>query len=101
VRQEDAWRASDAVRLVFHVFKLLKSREVDIVEATVRELGIDNVRFAFIHVVDDHPFMMFDAANPGAPVRDAKGSVTPRAVSAWVMAWDQLSWNHRWVAEWS
>ncbi len=75
VRQEDAWRSSDAVRLVFHVFKPLKSREVDVVEATVRDLGLDNVRFAFIHVVDDHPFVMFDAANLGAPVREAKKGV--------------------------
>ncbi len=72
VRREDAWRASDAVRLVFHVFKPLKSLEVDIVEATVRDLGIDNVRFAFIHVVDDHPFVMFDEANPGVQVGDSK-----------------------------
>ena len=42
VRQEDAWRASDAVRLIFHVFKPLKSREVEVVEATVRDLGIDS-----------------------------------------------------------
>jgi hypothetical protein len=75
VRQEDAWRSSDAVRLIFHVFKPLKSREVDVVEATVRDLGLDNVRFAFIHVVDDHPFVMFDAANPGVPVKQAKKGV--------------------------
>lgn len=75
VREEDAWRASDAVRLVFHVFKPLKSREVEIVEQVVRELGLDNVRFAFIHVVDDHPFLIFDEGNLGRPAGDGKKGV--------------------------
>lgn len=75
VRDEDAWRASDAVRLVFHVFKPLKSREVEIVEKVVRDLGLDNVRFAFIHVVDDHPFLIFDEGNPGRPIGDGKKGV--------------------------
>jgi hypothetical protein len=75
VREEDAWRASDAVRLIFHVFKPLKSREIDVVEATVKELGLSNVRFAFIHVVDEHPFLLFDEANAGSPTRDGKKGV--------------------------
>jgi hypothetical protein len=75
IRLEDAWRASDAVRLVFHVFKPLKSREVDAVETTVRDLGLNNVRFAFIHVVDDHPFVLFDSANLGMSLREAKKGV--------------------------
>jgi len=75
IRDEDAWRASDAVRLIFHVFKPLKSREIDVVEATVKDLGLSNVRFAFIHVVDDHPFLLFDEANTGSPTRDGKKGV--------------------------
>jgi hypothetical protein len=75
VREEDAWRASDAVRLIFHVFKPLKSLEIDVVEATVKDLGLNNVRFAFIHVVDDHPFLLFDEGNPGSHTRDGKKGV--------------------------
>ena len=79
IREEDAWRASDAVRLIFHVFKPLKSREIDVVEATVKELGLSNVRFAFIHVVDEHPFLLFDEGNPGSPIRDGKKGVNAAA----------------------
>ena len=75
VREEDAWRASDAVRLIFHVFKPLKSREIDVVEATVKDLGLSNVRFAFIHVVDEHPFLLFDEGNTGIQTRDGKKGV--------------------------
>jgi hypothetical protein len=76
VRQENSWRSSDAVRLVFHVFKPLREREVEAVEKTVKALGLENVRFAFIHVVDDHPFALFDEANPGSRYRDPKSGAS-------------------------
>lgn len=65
IREEDAWRSSDAVRLVFHVFKPLKGKEAEAIERTVAGLGLDRVSFAFIHVVDDHPYILFDEAHQG------------------------------------
>lgn len=66
VRTADAWKSSDAVRLVFHVFKSLKDREADAIERTVKELGLERVTFAFLHIVDAHPYMLFDQTNSGS-----------------------------------
>ncbi|PWC92654.1 hypothetical protein [Azospirillum sp. TSO5] len=78
VREEDAWRSSDAVRLVFHVFKPFKGREAEAIERTVADLGLDRVSFAFIHVVDDHPYVLFDEGNSGVRSGDSwKGIYAP------------------------
>jgi Piwi domain len=83
IRRENNWRSSDAVRLVFHVFKPLRDREVETVESTIKALGLENVRFAFIHIVDDHPFQLFDETNSGSRYKDPKnGLVTKKGIFA-------------------
>lgn len=73
VRRQDAWRSTDQVRLIFHVFKPLKDREAVAVANTVASLGLKDVTFAFLHVVDTHPFVLFDDQKP----RTGKGAFTP------------------------
>lgn len=65
IRQTDNWRSTDDVRLVFHVFKQTKDHEVDAVGRLVESLGLSQVKYAFVHIVDDHPFSIFDDDNPG------------------------------------
>lgn len=65
VRKQDNWRSTDKVRLVFHVFKRLKDTEVDAVKRTVERLDLDDVSFAFIHVAQDHPWLLFDLDQKG------------------------------------
>lgn len=62
VRREEAWRSSDAVRLVFHAFIQMRRETADAVIEAVEALGLSRVSFAFLHVVEDHPFTMFDQA---------------------------------------
>lgn len=73
VRRQDAWRSSDQVRLVFHIFKPLKDREAQAVAKTVESLGFSDVTFAFLHIVDNHPFVLFDDSKPS----DGKGAFAP------------------------
>lgn len=75
VRKQDNWRSTDKVRLVFHVFKPLKDAEAEAVEQTVKGLNLDNVTFAFIHVAQSHPYLIFDNNQKGFGYRDPKKGV--------------------------
>lgn len=66
VRQDQNWQPNDSVRLIFHVFKPFKDAEVEAVKELMTKLGLADSEFAFIHVVDDHPFLAFDESNAGA-----------------------------------
>jgi hypothetical protein len=62
VRKEEAWRESDAVRLVFHAFIQMRRETTEAVIKAVEALGLSRVSFAFLHIADEHPFMLFDRA---------------------------------------
>jgi hypothetical protein len=61
------WQPRDHVRLIFHTFKPFRDVEAEAVTALAAELGDYDVETAFIHVVEDHPFLLFDEAQPGVP----------------------------------
>ncbi|MBD8554581.1 hypothetical protein IFT84_08560 [Rhizobium sp. CFBP 8762] len=75
VRTQDNWRSSDKVRLVFHMFKPLKDIEAEAVERVVRDLHLQDVTFAFVHVAPDHPFIIFDHDQKGYGFRDPRKGV--------------------------
>ena len=78
VREIDNWRSTDAVRLIFHAFKQMADHEADAVAELVENLGLTQVKYAFLHIVDDHPFTVFDEAQPGIRQRDGlKGAYAP------------------------
>ncbi|SFG58206.1 hypothetical protein [Methylobacterium gossipiicola] len=60
VRSDEAWRPNDPVRLVFHAFTQLGRETADAVVEAVRGLGLARMDFAFLHVVEEHPFTVFD-----------------------------------------
>lgn len=63
IRAEENWMSDDSVRLVFHAFTQMGRETVDAVSAAVTELGLRRARFAFLHVVEDHPFTAFDRSS--------------------------------------
>jgi hypothetical protein len=79
VRQDQNWRSSDAVRLIFHAFKPLKDSEIEAVKRLMAGLGLSNSEYAFVHLADDHPFLVFDESNPGAYFSrtERKGALAP------------------------
>jgi hypothetical protein len=78
VRRVDNWRSTDAVRLIFHVFQQMANQEADAVGKLVESLGLTQVKYAFVHIVDDHPFTIFDEKNKGFRRRDGlKGVYAP------------------------
>jgi hypothetical protein len=86
VRREEAWRAGDTVRLVFHAFIQLRQETADAVIAAVAGMGLSGVKFAFLHVAEDHPFTLFDRAAP-----TGKGAYAPERGQA-----VELS-DHEWL----
>ncbi len=76
IRKDQNWKSSDSIRLIFHTFKPFKDTEVTVVDKVMAELGHPNVKHAFVHFVDDHPFHVFDECNQGAYFsRDVKKGV--------------------------
>lgn len=74
------WQPRDHVRLIFHTFKPLKDVEAQAVASLSAELGDFDVETAFVHVVEDHPYLLFDEAQPGVAsygTDEKKGALAP------------------------
>ena len=60
------------MRLVFHAFTQLRQATAEAVIAAVASTGLSGVKFAFLHVVEDHPYTLFDHFSPAG-----KGAYAP------------------------
>jgi hypothetical protein len=65
VREDINWKPRDPVRLIFHAFKPLRDAETEAVKSLMLEMGEYDVEYAFIHVVEDHPYVIFDRHQRG------------------------------------
>ncbi len=72
VRREEAWRAGDTVRLIFHAFTQVRRETADAVVAAVTRMDLDKVAFAFLHVAEEHPFTVLDTGQ-----QSGKGAFAP------------------------
>jgi len=79
IREEQNWKSTDSVRLIFHTFQQVKDTEVTVVDKVMSELGLPNVQYAFVHFVDDHPLILFDENQQGA---FAPGGIKKGALAA-------------------
>jgi len=75
VRTDDNWRSTDKVRLVFHVFKPLKDAEAEAIKRAVEDQGLSEVTFAFVHIAQDHPYLVFDNMQDGIGYGNAKKGI--------------------------
>lgn len=74
IQRRNAWQPGDTIRLIFHVFKPLKDVEVQAVKRLVAQLIDFKVEFAFLHVSEDHDWVLFDQNSPGL---NEKGRYVP------------------------
>jgi hypothetical protein len=67
VKVRNGWQPGDRVRIVVHSFKPLRNVEIaEIMSDAVREVaGEQTVEFAFLNVVEDHPFKLLDLQQLG------------------------------------
>ena len=80
IKAEMNWQAGDHVRLVFHAFKPIKNIEAEAVKAAMDELGDFDLDYAFLHVADHHPFLLFDHLQKGVfdyETKQSKGVLAP------------------------
>ncbi len=74
IQRRNAWQPGDTIRLIFHVFKPLKDAEVQAVKQLVSQLIDFKVEFAFLHVSEDHDWLLFDRNSAGL---SGKGKYVP------------------------
>ncbi|MBO6636879.1 MAG: hypothetical protein JJ920_08120 [Roseitalea sp.] len=67
IRDQDNWKNTDRVRLIFHMFKPAKDVEAEAIKAAVEGLELDNVTYAFVHIAPTNPFVLFDMDQKGEP----------------------------------
>jgi hypothetical protein len=79
VRDEDNWRNTDRVRLIFHMFKPAKDIEAESIKNAVEALELENVTYAFLHIAPQHPFIIFNLDEEGEPpwANEKKGVLGP------------------------
>jgi len=70
LKELNGWAADSTVRVVFHTYKPLKNIETaDIINACLDEFSREQtIQFAFVSIVENHPFNLFDAQQAG--IRD-------------------------------
>lgn len=79
VRSDFNWQKGERVRVVFHAFKDFRNVEAEAVKRVMRELVDFEVEYAFLHVADTHPFLLFDESQHGVPAPGGakKGVLAP------------------------
>lgn len=80
IKTEMNWQTNDHVRLVFHAFKPIKNIEADAVKTVMSELGDFDLDYAFLHVAEHHPFLLFDHSQKGVfdyETKQSKGILAP------------------------
>lgn len=65
IKDDLNWQKRDHIRLVFHSFKPFKNLEADAVKEAVADLSDFDIDLAFLHIAEDHPFLIFDEKQDG------------------------------------
>jgi hypothetical protein len=95
VKHRNGWRPGDTVRVVFHASKPLRDLEVDelMSECVTEAAPEQSVQFAFIDVIQSHPFHIFDPAVGGKSSGNGlmrKGAMAPERGTAFQLG--QSTW---------
>lgn len=75
VRTEMNWIKGDSVRIVVHAFKPMRNTEIESVKTALQEFSDFDLQFAFLHVKQDHPYLLFDDGQVGVKGRGEKTPV--------------------------
>ncbi|MBW4464685.1 MAG: hypothetical protein KME07_04500 [Pegethrix bostrychoides GSE-TBD4-15B] len=83
VKRAMNWERGNHIRLIFHAFKPLKDNEAEAIKELMKELCSEyDVDYAFLHIVQDHPFILFDESENGVwdyeTQTPGKGKFTPK-----------------------
>ena len=59
------WKKGDTVRLIFHIFKPLKTVEHDVVCKLIKEYCDYKIQYSFVTISKHHPFIVFNPTEKG------------------------------------
>jgi hypothetical protein len=76
IRKRNGWQKNDRIRIVFHGSKPLKNIEIDAIMADCVQKAApeQQVDFAFLDVLQEHPFAVFDTFGDGVVLKNNKGT---------------------------
>jgi hypothetical protein len=80
VKRAMNWQERQQVRLIFHAFKPFKNEQANAVKELVSTLGNYAMSYAFLHVIQDHRYILFDESQRGVKdyqQRILKGELAP------------------------
>lgn len=72
VRSEMNWIKGDSVRVIVHAFKPMRNTEIESLKFALQEFSAYDLQFAFLHVKEDHPYLLFDEESVGVKGRGEK-----------------------------
>lgn len=66
IKKKYCWESKEVVRIVFHLFKPFKNKEIQVLEAIVAELAKEyTLTFSYLTFSDSHPWIMVDTEQEG------------------------------------
>lgn len=79
IKEDMNWQPRERIRIVFHTFKPFRDIEAEAVKELMAGLGDYDVEYAFIHVIEDHPYLLFDERQGGVQGAGSalKGALAP------------------------
>jgi argonaute-like protein implicated in RNA metabolism and viral defense len=75
VRIEMNWIEGDSVRVIVHAFKPMRNTEIESLKVALKDFAAFELQFAFLHVKEDHPYLLFDNESVGVKGRGEKTPV--------------------------
>jgi hypothetical protein len=75
VRSEMNWIEGDSVRVIVHAFKPMRNTEIESLKVALKDFAAFDLQFAFLHVKEDHPYLLFDNESVGVKGRGEKTPV--------------------------
>ena len=75
VSKEYNWQKDSTILIIFHIFKPIKKVEAQVVEKLISQFTQFKIKYAFLTISDNHPFILFDSKQRGD--RFGKGEYLP------------------------
>jgi len=75
VRSEMNWLKGDSVRIIVHAFKPMRDTEIESLKTSLKEFSAFDLQFAFLHVKEEHPYLLFDDESEGVKGRGEKAPI--------------------------
>lgn len=60
LKEEQAWKEGDTIRLIFHIFKPIRNIEYEVICELIKKYPQFKIQFSFVTIGKYHPFKLYD-----------------------------------------